>query len=138
MASILSLWHSKIRVSFSGGSMETLCRQAHPSTTYEATVSICEPKEWWKSGRFVFFLASTADYVLTWHQSFCNSFSYFYPPYFQGTKIFQSFMWYLNPRQVFDLSQGGPKEGWVPVRGLLNQFPPLLEVLAASRSRILQ
>uniref|UniRef100_A0A4W4F9U8 Diacylglycerol kinase n=1 Tax=Electrophorus electricus TaxID=8005 RepID=A0A4W4F9U8_ELEEL len=29
----------------------------------------------------------------------------------QGTKIIQSFMWYLNPRQVFDLSQGGPKEG---------------------------
>uniref|UniRef100_A0A8D0BEF4 Diacylglycerol kinase n=1 Tax=Salvator merianae TaxID=96440 RepID=A0A8D0BEF4_SALMN len=28
----------------------------------------------------------------------------------QGTKIIQSFMWYLNPRQVFDLSQGGPKE----------------------------
>ncbi|XP_070616497.1 diacylglycerol kinase zeta isoform X1 [Erythrolamprus reginae] len=28
----------------------------------------------------------------------------------QGTKMFQSFMWYLNPRQVFDLSQGGPKE----------------------------
>ncbi|KAF7251999.1 Diacylglycerol kinase zeta [Varanus komodoensis] len=28
----------------------------------------------------------------------------------QGTKIFQSFLWYLNPRQVFDLSQGGPKE----------------------------
>uniref|UniRef100_A0A8D3D9Z6 Diacylglycerol kinase n=1 Tax=Scophthalmus maximus TaxID=52904 RepID=A0A8D3D9Z6_SCOMX len=28
-----------------------------------------------------------------------------------GTKIMQSFMWYLNPRQVFDLSQGGPKEG---------------------------
>ncbi|KAL7992312.1 hypothetical protein Chor_016568 [Crotalus horridus] len=28
----------------------------------------------------------------------------------QGTKIFQSFMWYLNPRQIFDLSQGGPKE----------------------------
>ncbi|XP_054826427.1 diacylglycerol kinase zeta isoform X2 [Eublepharis macularius] len=28
----------------------------------------------------------------------------------QGTKIFQSFMWYLNPRQVFDLSQEGPKE----------------------------
>lgn len=31
----------------------------------------------------------------------------------QGTKILQSFMWYLNPRQVFDLSQGGPKEGLV-------------------------
>uniref|UniRef100_A0A667X3T7 Diacylglycerol kinase n=1 Tax=Myripristis murdjan TaxID=586833 RepID=A0A667X3T7_9TELE len=28
-----------------------------------------------------------------------------------GNKILQSFMWYLNPRQVFDLSQGGPKEG---------------------------
>ncbi|XP_066514289.1 diacylglycerol kinase zeta-like isoform X2 [Hoplias malabaricus] len=29
----------------------------------------------------------------------------------QGAKIIQSFMWYLNPRQVFDLSQGGPKHG---------------------------
>ncbi|KAF5894933.1 diacylglycerol kinase zeta isoform X5, partial [Clarias magur] len=29
----------------------------------------------------------------------------------KGAKIIQSFMWYLNPRQVFDLSQGGPKEG---------------------------
>ncbi|KAL2093424.1 hypothetical protein ACEWY4_010736 [Coilia grayii] len=29
----------------------------------------------------------------------------------QGTKIIRSFMWYLNPRQVFDLSQGSPKEG---------------------------
>uniref|UniRef100_A0A3B4AQ16 Diacylglycerol kinase n=1 Tax=Periophthalmus magnuspinnatus TaxID=409849 RepID=A0A3B4AQ16_9GOBI len=29
----------------------------------------------------------------------------------QGTKIMQSLMWYLNPRQVFDLSNGGPKEG---------------------------
>uniref|UniRef100_A0A672J1F7 Diacylglycerol kinase n=1 Tax=Salarias fasciatus TaxID=181472 RepID=A0A672J1F7_SALFA len=29
----------------------------------------------------------------------------------QGNKILQSFMWFLNPRQVFDLSQGGPKEG---------------------------
>uniref|UniRef100_A0A7N6A3L7 Diacylglycerol kinase n=1 Tax=Anabas testudineus TaxID=64144 RepID=A0A7N6A3L7_ANATE len=29
----------------------------------------------------------------------------------QGTKILQSLMWYLNPRQVFDLSQEGPKEG---------------------------
>ncbi|XP_046695980.1 diacylglycerol kinase zeta [Silurus meridionalis] len=32
-------------------------------------------------------------------------------PQFQGSKIIQSFIWYLNPRQVFDLSQGGPKEG---------------------------
>ncbi|XP_029577873.1 diacylglycerol kinase zeta isoform X4 [Salmo trutta] len=29
----------------------------------------------------------------------------------QGAKIIQSFMWYLNPRQVFDLSLGGPKDG---------------------------
>lgn len=32
----------------------------------------------------------------------------------QGAKIIQSFMWYLNPRQVFDLSLGGPKDGNVP------------------------
>uniref|UniRef100_A0A8D0D5X6 Diacylglycerol kinase n=1 Tax=Sander lucioperca TaxID=283035 RepID=A0A8D0D5X6_SANLU len=31
--------------------------------------------------------------------------------YFQGAKIIQSFMWYLNPRQVFDLTKGGPREG---------------------------
>ncbi|XP_074533490.1 diacylglycerol kinase zeta-like isoform X2 [Halichoeres trimaculatus] len=29
----------------------------------------------------------------------------------QGAKIVQSFMWYLNPRQVFDLTKAGPKEG---------------------------
>ncbi|XP_033824292.1 diacylglycerol kinase zeta-like isoform X1 [Periophthalmus magnuspinnatus] len=29
----------------------------------------------------------------------------------QGAKIIQSFMWYLNPRQVFDLSKSGPKDG---------------------------
>ncbi|KAB5565865.1 hypothetical protein PHYPO_G00246380 [Pangasianodon hypophthalmus] len=29
----------------------------------------------------------------------------------QGTKIIRSFLWYLNPRQVFDLTQGGPREG---------------------------
>ncbi|XP_065740440.1 diacylglycerol kinase iota isoform X2 [Phocoena phocoena] len=28
----------------------------------------------------------------------------------QGTKVMQMFMWYLNPRQVFDLSQEGPKD----------------------------
>uniref|UniRef100_A0A8C3YJI5 Diacylglycerol kinase n=1 Tax=Catagonus wagneri TaxID=51154 RepID=A0A8C3YJI5_9CETA len=28
----------------------------------------------------------------------------------QGTKVLQMFMWYLNPRQVFDLSQEGPKD----------------------------
>uniref|UniRef100_A0A8C6PQ39 Diacylglycerol kinase n=1 Tax=Nothobranchius furzeri TaxID=105023 RepID=A0A8C6PQ39_NOTFU len=29
----------------------------------------------------------------------------------QGSKVIQSFMWYLNPRQVFDLTKGGPREG---------------------------
>ncbi|XP_072242876.1 LOW QUALITY PROTEIN: diacylglycerol kinase zeta-like [Leuresthes tenuis] len=29
----------------------------------------------------------------------------------QGAKIIQSFMWYLNARQVFDLTKGGPREG---------------------------
>ncbi|XP_069752241.1 diacylglycerol kinase zeta isoform X2 [Narcine bancroftii] len=28
----------------------------------------------------------------------------------QGAKIIQSFMWYLNPRQVFDMCQGNPKD----------------------------
>ncbi|MCI4389053.1 hypothetical protein PGIGA_G00093390 [Pangasianodon gigas] len=28
----------------------------------------------------------------------------------QGNKLLQMFMWILNPRQVFDLSQGGPRE----------------------------
>ncbi|XP_043564875.1 diacylglycerol kinase iota isoform X1 [Chiloscyllium plagiosum] len=28
----------------------------------------------------------------------------------QGTKVLQMFMWWLNPRQVFDLSRGGPRE----------------------------
>uniref|UniRef100_A0A8C0G0X3 Diacylglycerol kinase n=1 Tax=Chelonoidis abingdonii TaxID=106734 RepID=A0A8C0G0X3_CHEAB len=33
----------------------------------------------------------------------------------QGTKVLQMFMWYLNPRQVFDLSQEGPRDavGWM-------------------------
>lgn len=29
----------------------------------------------------------------------------------QGAKVLQTFMWYLNPRQVFDLTKGGPREG---------------------------
>uniref|UniRef100_A0A8C8VG30 Diacylglycerol kinase n=1 Tax=Pelusios castaneus TaxID=367368 RepID=A0A8C8VG30_9SAUR len=43
----------------------------------------------------------------------------------QGTKIIQSFMWYLNPRQVFDLSQGGPKEALEMYRKVHN-----LQILA--------
>ena len=29
----------------------------------------------------------------------------------QGAKLMQIFQWLLNPRQVFDLSKGGPKFG---------------------------
>ncbi|XP_068452618.1 diacylglycerol kinase zeta isoform X2 [Clinocottus analis] len=29
----------------------------------------------------------------------------------QGSRIIRSFMWALNPRQVFDLTKGGPREG---------------------------
>ncbi|XP_031420619.1 diacylglycerol kinase zeta isoform X2 [Clupea harengus] len=43
----------------------------------------------------------------------------------QGTKIIRSFMWYLNPRQVFDLSLGGPKDGLEMYRKV-----PNLRVLA--------
>ncbi|KAM9301546.1 diacylglycerol kinase zeta [Gastrophryne carolinensis] len=43
----------------------------------------------------------------------------------QGIKILQSFMWYLNPRQVFDLSQGGPKEALEMYRKV-----PSLRILA--------
>ena len=31
----------------------------------------------------------------------------------QGAKLYHKFCWLLNPRQVFDLSQGGPRFGWV-------------------------
>ncbi|CAI9564459.1 unnamed protein product [Staurois parvus] len=43
----------------------------------------------------------------------------------QGIKILQSFMWYLNPRQVFDLSQGGPREALEMYRKV-----PSLRILA--------
>ena len=31
----------------------------------------------------------------------------------EGAKIMRVFQWFLNPRQVFDLTQGGPKFGLV-------------------------
>ena len=31
----------------------------------------------------------------------------------QGAKLLHKFQWLLNPRQVFDLSQSGPRAGWV-------------------------
>uniref|UniRef100_A0A8C5QMS4 Diacylglycerol kinase n=1 Tax=Leptobrachium leishanense TaxID=445787 RepID=A0A8C5QMS4_9ANUR len=43
----------------------------------------------------------------------------------QGVKILQSFMWYLNPRQVFDLSQDGPREALELYRKV-----PALRILA--------
>jgi hypothetical protein len=30
----------------------------------------------------------------------------------QGAKLLQKFQWLLNPRQVFDLTQGGPRMGY--------------------------
>lgn len=30
----------------------------------------------------------------------------------QGAKLMQKFQWLLNPRQVFDLTQGGPRSGY--------------------------
>ncbi|XP_035663910.1 diacylglycerol kinase zeta-like [Branchiostoma floridae] len=38
----------------------------------------------------------------------------------QGAKIMQKFIWYLNPRQVFDLSQGGPREALEMYRKVAN------------------
>lgn len=35
---------------------------------------------------------------------------YYFFFFSQGTKVLQMFMWYLNPRQVFDLSQEGPRD----------------------------
>lgn len=34
----------------------------------------------------------------------------------QGVKLMQKFQWLLNPRQVFDLTQGGPNFGYVQIR----------------------
>lgn len=31
----------------------------------------------------------------------------------QGAKLMHKFCWWLNPRQVFDLSHGGPRAGYV-------------------------
>ncbi|XP_069619311.1 diacylglycerol kinase iota isoform X7 [Ranitomeya imitator] len=38
----------------------------------------------------------------------------------QGTKVLQMFMWFLNPRQVFDLSQEGPREALESYRKVPN------------------
>uniref|UniRef100_UPI00358EAF57 diacylglycerol kinase zeta-like isoform X2 n=1 Tax=Myxine glutinosa TaxID=7769 RepID=UPI00358EAF57 len=43
----------------------------------------------------------------------------------QGAKMMPTFMWYLNPRQVFDLSHGGPREALEMYRKV-----PNLRVLA--------
>ncbi|KAH0617027.1 hypothetical protein JD844_028597 [Phrynosoma platyrhinos] len=40
----------------------------------------------------------------------------------QGTKVLQMFMWYLNPRQVFDLSQEGPRDAKGDVDSLTSRF----------------
>ncbi|KAK6625681.1 hypothetical protein RUM43_005980 [Polyplax serrata] len=38
----------------------------------------------------------------------------------QGVKLMQKFQWLLNPRQVFDLTQGGPKIGLEMFKKVLN------------------
>ncbi|XP_050694205.1 eye-specific diacylglycerol kinase-like isoform X5 [Eriocheir sinensis] len=38
----------------------------------------------------------------------------------QGAKLMQKFQWLLNPRQVFDLTQGGPKAGLEMFRKVTN------------------
>ncbi|XP_078077475.1 diacylglycerol kinase iota-like [Mustelus asterias] len=38
----------------------------------------------------------------------------------QGNKVLQMFMWWLNPRQVFDLSRGGPREALELYRKVAN------------------
>lgn len=43
----------------------------------------------------------------------------------QGAKLLQKFQWLLNPRQVFDLTQGGPRSGLELFRKV-----PQLKVLA--------
>lgn len=50
-------------------------------------------------------------------------FSYFFPE--QGPKLLQRFQWFLNPRQVFDLTQGGPDMGLEMFRKV-----PQLRILA--------
>lgn len=43
----------------------------------------------------------------------------------QGPKLLQRFQWFLNPRQVFDLTQGGPDMGLEMFRKV-----PQLRILA--------
>ena len=38
----------------------------------------------------------------------------------EGAKIMRVFQWFLNPRQVFDLTQGGPKFGLVRITCILH------------------
>lgn len=92
-----------LSISALGRQMETLYSQADSFSAHEAIACVCESKEWWKSG-----------------ESFCQAFSrlfftfdIFDVVFFfnKGTKVIRSFLWYLNPRQVFDLTQGGPREG---------------------------
>lgn len=37
-------------VSLAGREVETLCHQAHASSSHETLAGVCEPQEWWESG----------------------------------------------------------------------------------------
>lgn len=36
--------------SLAGRKVETLCHQAHASSSHETLAGVCEPQEWWESG----------------------------------------------------------------------------------------
>jgi len=52
----------------------------------------------------------------------------------QGAKLLQKFQWLLNPRQVFDLTQGGPKMGYVMSFLFLRSSSYLMYALASRQS----
>lgn len=85
--------------------METLHSQADSFSAHEAIACVCESKEWRKSGEYKPLKKKKNFFDLSYH--YIHSILSFY----QGTKIIRTFLWYLNPRQVFDLTQGGPREG---------------------------
>lgn len=44
--------------------METLCYQAHSSTSHEASACVCEPQEWWESGKIVCLILFLVYFLL--------------------------------------------------------------------------
>lgn len=44
-------------VSLAGREVETLCHQAHASSSHEALAGVCEPQEWWESGMALYYIS---------------------------------------------------------------------------------